>query len=83
MRWSNYKGFTNVDWESIPDGPGVYYIRFIDGSGNPARVRRLGGTDTEGIVYIGETGRSLRSRLRGFWETANRRAPPLSPGLKW
>jgi hypothetical protein len=70
MRWSNYRSFTDVDWESIPDGPGVYYITCIDGSGNPLKVRRLGGTDAEGIIYIGETGRSLRNRLRGFWKSA-------------
>ena len=74
MRWSDYKSFTDVDWQRIPDGPGVYYVRCIDGSGNRLKVRRLGGTDPEEIVYIGETGRSLRNRLRGFWETANRRA---------
>jgi len=74
MRWSNYKSFTGVDWESIPDGPGVYYIRCIDGSENPLKIQRLRGIDKEGIIYIGETGRSLRNRLRGFWETANHRA---------
>ena len=70
MRWSSYKSFTEVDWESISDGPGVYYIRCIDSSGNPLKIVRLGGTDGEGIIYIGETGRSLRTRLKGFWQTA-------------
>ena len=32
---------------------------------------RLGGVDKEGVIYIGETGRSLRNRLRNFWENAN------------
>ena len=74
MRWSNYKSFTEVKWDSISNGPGVYYIRCIDSSGNPFKIERLGGTDGEGIIYVGETGRSLRNRLRGFWETANHRA---------
>ena len=74
MRWSKYISVTEVDWESIPDAPGVYYIRCVDSFGNPLKVVRLKGTDEEGIIYIGETGRSLRNRLRGFWETANHRA---------
>ena len=70
MRWSNYKSFAEVEGDSIPNDPGVYYIRCIDTSRNPFRIERLGGTDGEGIIYIGETGRSLRTRLRGFWKSA-------------
>jgi hypothetical protein len=58
------------DWLTVPDKPGVYYIRCVDKSGHPCQITRLGGTDDEGIVYVGETGWNLRTRLKGFWQTA-------------
>ena len=71
MRWSEYKHFETLDWKTIPSSPGVYYIRCVNNSGNPIRIPRLGGVDNEGIVYIGETGRNLRNRVRNFWKTAH------------
>jgi hypothetical protein len=71
MGWSDYKKFVDVDWRKIPTNPGVYYIRCVNESGKPINIQRLGGVDKEGIVYVGETGNSLRKRLRDFWKTAH------------
>lgn len=73
MSWSEWKSFADVVWNTVPKNPGVYYIRCTDRTGKPMTLRRLGGTDHEGIIYIGETGRSLQDRLKGFWETAQDR----------
>jgi hypothetical protein len=71
MGWSDYRKFVDVEWRKIPTNPGVYYIRYVNESGKPVSVQRLGGVDKEGIVYVGETGNSLRKRLRDFWKTAH------------
>lgn len=70
MGWSNWKRFCKINWESIPENPGVYYIRCVNKFDKPITIIRLGSVDKEGIVYIGETGRNLRNRLRNFWENA-------------
>ena len=38
--------------------------------GNPQVICRLGGTDREGLFYIGRTN-NLRRRIRLFWKGVN------------
>jgi len=71
MRWGEYRNFGKVDRRNITRNPGIYYIRCVDNYGKPVLIPRLGGMDNEGIIYIGETGRNLRNRLRSFWKTAH------------
>lgn len=66
MGWSNWKRFCEIEWENIPENSGAYYIRCVNKFGKPINIVRLGGVDKEGIIYIGESGRNLRSRLKNF-----------------
>ena len=58
--WSEWKRLSEVDWKTIPSGPGVYVIAV------KRKLHRALGSDEEGILDIGQSKR-LRSRLRRFW----------------
>ncbi len=49
---------------------GIYKIRILDEAGSPIQISRVGGSDNEGIVYIGRSGwskaRSLSKRIGEF-----------------
>jgi hypothetical protein len=49
------------DWDSMPSSPGIYIIRTL------RSVRRIGGVDTTGVLYVGRASR-LRSRIWKFWK---------------
>lgn len=62
-RWSDsvqVRAFDD-DWASMPSTPGVYVVR----ADRP--LRRVGGTDRAGILYVGRASR-LRSRIWSFWD---------------
>ncbi len=61
-RWSNAFAIATLeeDWEQKPTTPGIYIIM----RGKP--IRRVGGTDAHGILYIGKAF-NLRERLSKFW----------------
>jgi excinuclease UvrABC nuclease subunit len=67
LNWSKWRRLNKSNWKIIPENPGVYYIRYVNKSDRPVNILRLGGVDKDGIIYIGETGRNLRNRLRNFW----------------
>ncbi len=57
-----------TDW---PSGHGIYRVHIAHPSGGPIPIPRIGGVDSDGILYIGRSGVttnksdcSLRSRLR-------------------
>jgi len=62
VRWHSPARLASLEatWEQLPATPGVYIIR------GPKPVRRIGGVDRRGILYVGCASR-LRSRLWGFW----------------
>jgi hypothetical protein len=72
LSWSPWVPFDGADFVEIPTGPGLY------------RVRSVG---RRGLVYIGETGRSLRGRLLDLCRMALGTRMPFSdphtagPGL--
>jgi hypothetical protein len=61
-RWSNTFAIATLeeDWERKPTTPGIYIIM------REKLVRRIGGADPSGILYIGKAF-NLRERLSKFW----------------
>jgi len=60
-----------IDQETSPPRPGIYIIM------NLKRLRRIGGVDPKGILYVGKSG-NLQNRLGQFWNANH----PAS-GLLW
>ncbi len=72
--WDSSKWFA-IYWASEfeQDKFGVYQIRIVDGDNKPIPIPRIGGTDPDGIIYIGRSGykshkadRSLAKRISEF-----------------
>ena len=76
--WTNWKRFAKENLNRCPESPGVYYIRWVNKRGKPVPIGRILGTDPEGTVYIGMTGKGngsgLCNRLWTFWDKASGRA---------
>jgi hypothetical protein len=67
--------------EKAPDRPGIYKIYWIK-NGVAQLIPRIGGNDTKGLLYIGETKGSLVVRLNQFRCTAFIGSTNHSGGLK-
>jgi hypothetical protein len=67
-KWSKPRPIDKID---APPKPGIYIIL------NLKPVRRIGGIDPKGILYVGES-RNLQNRLWRFWDANH----PAS-GLLW
>jgi hypothetical protein len=52
--------------DAVLDNSGVYRIRAVNADGNPVTQHRFLGVDPSGVVYIGQTERVLRRRLRNI-----------------
>ena len=65
LTWSEWVGLDRVRQRQDPllDLSGVYRIRIVDADGKPIVQHRFMGTDTNGVVYIGQTVNPLRRRL--------------------
>ncbi len=72
--WNNYKGHDIYRARDFEEGKfGIYQIRMVDKDNSPIPVPRIGGTDPDGIIYIGRSGyethktdRSLAQRISEF-----------------
>jgi hypothetical protein len=62
---------TTIDKETALPKPGIYIVP------NLKRIRRIGGFDPKGILYVGKSD-NLQERLRRFWSAYH----PAS-GLLW
>ncbi|WP_127475160.1 hypothetical protein [Sulfurivermis fontis] len=62
--WSEWENLLRADLSRIPDGPGAYMIAA------KSSINRAYGTDEEGILDVGESGR-LRHRIKSFIACAN------------
>ena len=61
--------FVDFDLNSVASekrfkGFGVYVIRAVTNEGKPISIKRLGGVDPDGILYIGRSGFESRSPSR-------------------
>ena len=54
--------------EGFPDAKGIYYIIGVDKVGNVIPINRICGTDTDGVLYIGESG-CIQDRIGYFIKT--------------
>src|SRR3954447_10165181 len=68
--WTDWTALVGLDLSSVPEGPGAYVV-----ATNRA-VNRAIGTDPEGFLDVGESGR-LRDRLWGFQQCV------ISRGAEW
>jgi len=72
MEWESlsWKSLNQENISKLPDKPGVYAIRIVM-KGKPKKIPRIFRTDKLGILCFGQTGKSLRVRLRCFYRSAN------------
>lgn len=50
---------------NVQNNPGIYFLRWKKYE-NPVTINRLGGSDSNGLLYIGES-KDLRRRLQRIW----------------
>jgi len=68
--WRNIADLANSGFSEVPsDDSGIYVVRWSR-RGKPITIQRLGGTDLNGILYIGSA-KKLRRRLRTLWNGIN------------
>ena len=66
INWYALKDLPLKKFGDVPDHPGVYFVRWTR-NGKPVSVSRLGGVDSNGLLYIGSA-KNLRRRLRELWK---------------
>jgi len=54
-----------TDTDVLPNEPGVYRLIALNTRGRPKPLARVGGKDSQGVLYIGRS-QNLRSRLRSL-----------------
>jgi len=74
MGWSKWRNDDELDsnYEYWKNQHGIYQIRVVDAEGRAIHIPRIGGTDEEGIIYIGRSGKSTTRTNRSLgarvWE---------------
>jgi hypothetical protein len=63
LPWTNWVRFSGEDFGALPDTAGFYRVRPVD---------------KKGLMYIGQTGRSLRDRLRTLARETHREKMPFN-----
>jgi hypothetical protein len=63
--WKNLKIFAKDKFPGIENEPGIFFLRWKNNK-NPVTINRLGGSDRNGILYVGES-KKLRTRLQRIW----------------
>ena len=67
--WKNLKTFASNKFPGIENKPGIYFIRWKNNK-NPVTINRIGGSDSTGLLYIGES-KDLRRRFQRIWRGIN------------
>ncbi len=57
--------------EQIPNTSGVYEILAMHSPSIPKAIARANGVDSEGVLYIGMTTKSLKGRITRFYQCAS------------
>ncbi len=65
LGWKNLQRLASNKFPGIESKPGVYFIRWTRNE-NPVILNRLGGSDSNGLLYIGES-KDLRRRFQRIW----------------
>lgn len=65
--WINLQDLASNSFNSpkVENEPGIYFLRWKKGE-NAVVINRLGGSDNNGLLYIGET-KDLRRRFQRIW----------------
>jgi hypothetical protein len=70
VQWSKpYEAVKESFRQLPPNQPGVYRIRAFNPRGRPMPIRRLAGTDPDGVLHIGQS-RNIRARIPQFYRSA-------------
>lgn len=67
--WKNLQELASEKFPGIKNEPGVYFIRWVKNE-DPVTINRLRRSDSNGLLYIGET-KTLRRRFQGIWRGIN------------
>jgi hypothetical protein len=63
--WENLQNLASNNFHGVENKPGIYFIRWKKGE-NPVTINRLGGSDSNGLLYVGES-KDLRRRFQRIW----------------
>ena len=63
--WQIFEHEITSHSEELPEAPGIYRVRLLGRGGKPVKIKRLYGTDADGILMIGST-KNLRKRSAQF-----------------
>jgi hypothetical protein len=65
LDWHNLQTLADNKFPDVEDKPGIYFIR-LKKFDTPVTINRLGGADSKGLLYIGES-KNLRKRFQRLW----------------
>ena len=65
LDWENLQDLASNKFPGIENKPGIYFIRWKKYE-NPVTINRLGGPDSNGLLYVGES-KDLRRRFQRIW----------------
>ena len=68
--WKNLQNFATNKFPGVKNKPGIYVVRWKK-YGTPVTINRLGGSDSNGLLYIGES-KNLRRRFQRIWRGINK-----------
>jgi hypothetical protein len=63
--WKNLQNLASKKFSRVESKPGVYFVRWTKND-NPIIINRLGGSDSNGLLFIGES-KDLRKRFQRLW----------------
>lgn len=66
LYWENLQKSASNKFPGIENKPGIYFIRWKKNE-KPIIINRLGGADSNGLLYIGES-KNLRRRFQRIWQ---------------
>jgi hypothetical protein len=65
LDWKNLQNLASNKFLGVEKKPGIYFIRWAKNE-EPVILNRLGGSDSNGLLYIGESV-DLRKRFQRIW----------------
>lgn len=68
--WKNLQDLASKKFPDVENKPGIYFIRWKK-DGTTVTINRLGGSDGNGLLYVGES-KDLRRRFHRIWRGINK-----------
>jgi hypothetical protein len=65
INWENLQDLASNKYPGVQNKPGIYFIRWKKYE-TPVTINRLGGSDSNGLLYVGES-KDLRRRFQRIW----------------